>query len=124
MVQLTEIKRFVPDAIYAYLEQDNNFDDVASQALEIIRDETGIEIVDERPVELNWLVVPFAFIVEYLTSDKLGNPTPESIARLNDKYENAFKFLVNHKIKAVRDGSRSCVGRIAGLYGEEALDDA
>jgi hypothetical protein len=114
MINLIEIKDLIPNALFNALSEENKFESPKKQALELIRDTIAIEIIDSRPTELDYLITPFAWIVEYLSGDLISGVSTDYENRRNKKYSEAFKILELHKSK--KSVTKAQTGIIEGLY--------
>jgi len=115
MIELTEIKELIPSSLYSWLNKEGHYDRPKQQALELIKNETGITIEDPRPDGMDWMLTPFAFLIEYLAGDALPGVSAEYEQRRQAKFEKAFVLLKAHKI-TTRVGAQAVFGQIDGLY--------
>jgi hypothetical protein len=114
MVELSEIQNLISPNLYKILSDGTNYEMPKNQALGIIKDKINIEIVEDRPASMDWIITPFAWIVEFLAGDKLSGSSKEFEDRRNKKYEEAFRLLDLHRVK--ESNTRFKFGEIQGLY--------
>lgn len=110
MFTLLEIKNILNASCITVLEKDPAvYADISNAAKSIYEDGTGLQLAD-RP---EWAKVPFAYIVDFLTSNKLSGLSEQAVKRFEDNYQKALKILDEHLEKRVNAGK---IGIIGGLY--------
>ena len=110
MFTLLEIKNILNAACVTVLEKDPAvYADISTAAKAIYEDGTGLQLSDKP----EWGKVPFAYIVDFLTSNKLSGLSEQALKRFEDNYDKALNILREHLEKRVNSGK---IGIIGGLY--------
>lgn len=123
MVAQTEIKNLIPGALYEELlkltdeeSEATVFDQIKPQVLQVIQTATGIDTsVDTRTEAQNWIVLPFAWLVEYIAGDMISGLSPEGENRRTSKYKSAMSELAKHVVKNIT-GGLAVLGSIHNQY--------
>lgn len=121
-VAIEEVETEISNVCLIALRKDGAFAAVEKKAAILIRDRTGQAIPESpasRPESADWVVLPAAWIIQYIISGRTDNISPETAKSIRDKYTDALKILDAHPAQATNsDGSQqfSTLGEIEGVY--------
>ncbi len=94
------------------------FDTLELEAAKIIRDRTGIVLPDSaasRPADLDWVITPAAWIIQWLTTPRLPIVTEESRRLWQRQYDDALAMLRLHVVTPTTSTGAAHIGIIDGL---------
>lgn len=116
MVTFEECKPNINEAFHKALSANDEalFKKYLSQALEMFKNRTGITPVTPRTVDLNWCILPLAWIVEFCVSTGTSTNLSDNIrSAIELHWKEAQKILDNHRVK--RANAKSSYGQITGI---------
>lgn len=119
MITVDQIENLISAPIYAALAENNGekYEIIKRVVLELIETETGIDTSQAvLPEGYEWMIMPFAFLVEYTSADLIVNANPEYYERIALKYRQALEILGKHKLQKPRIGAQAIIGKMEGLY--------
>lgn len=115
MIELSEIKSLVGKTAFDALGKDERFGDIRIEAMKLINGIAGTSLEPEgaRPQSLDWSVLPFAWIAEYLAIAHFQNISPDYLQQAKFKYQEACNTAKSNAI-GKRAGKAASVGEIEG----------
>lgn len=117
MIQLDEIKVLLGQSVFAALnaEGQSRYPVVQQEAYNIINNiaGTGLSIEGEPIIDEQWAVVPFAWIVEFLTVGYLTGASQEYLSNAEFKWREALKICKEHS-RTASIGKVARTGEIEG----------
>ncbi len=119
MVTLDEISHLVGKTIYDGLARDGGtrFEALKKEAMQRINAIAGTNLTPSgtRPQSLDWVVTPFAWIVEYIALAHYQNISGEYLEYAKYKYKEALD-ICSANASPVKTGRHTSIGTIDGAY--------
>lgn len=120
-VSVEEVLPHVAVSIKKVLADTTTFTALETECAKIIRDKTGQPIPENgaaRPDSADWVVLPAAWIIQYMASNQTSGNNAESEARHKNQYTEAIKILDAHPLRqekspGVKTPRKGC---IEGMY--------
>lgn len=94
MYAFNEIENLLSQNVRTILSDPEVYEEFEEQASYIVRDFSGIDITQSPPPD--WTKQPFAWIIEYLVSNRLAAITDEYRHKIETQWKDALKILDKH----------------------------
>lgn len=94
MYTFTEIEDMLSTNIKQVCSDPDTYDIFKNQASYLFRDFAGVDIAAETPPD--WTKQPFAWLIEYLASNRLSAITDEYRRKIEKQYGQAFRIMDKH----------------------------
>lgn len=115
MYKYPDIEKLLSRQAQQLLQQNGGelFDEYEKQTASIVSSKVS---VSDPPQE--YIKQPFCWIIEYLLAVKFSGQTPEYIAMIKDRYNNAISLLEENNHSSL-NSSAAKAGSYSGLYSQE-----
>ncbi|APF16986.1 hypothetical protein Calab_1523 [Caldithrix abyssi DSM 13497] len=94
MYAFNEIEKLLSSNVRQILSDPTVYDEFEKQTSYIMRDFSGVDITQSPPPD--WTKQPFAWIMEYLVSNRLSSITEEYRQKIETNWKAALKILDKH----------------------------
>ncbi len=120
-VSFEEVSPHVAGGVKIILADPTTFAALEMECAKIIRDKTGQAIpatIADRGDSADWVILPAAWIIQYVASNHLSKTSPELEARFKTQYGEAIRILESHPLRQEKAGGGkfSRNGCIEGMY--------